>query len=131
MSKSRAFLLAAAAFVVGVAIAGYGASWIFGQTLFAASASGAIADATVTLSVLERLRAGESAGAVDVLEASLDGAIVGIGATIDAKPAAPHQKEWAVLERARRYRAKHPHNSEPPEIAAAVARALSKSQVSE
>ena len=84
-----------------------------------------MADADVTVSVLERLRATHTAEAIDLLELQLDGALIGVA---DALRGA-HKKELAAaplntLQRAREYRAKFPHKSGDPNIDEGVARAF-------
>jgi len=83
-------------------------------------------DADMTILILEQLRARQTSEAVDLLELQLDGALIDLGASLEATPEKARQPiALAALRRARQYRTRFPRKTGNPSVDAAVARAFS------
>jgi len=65
-------------------------------------------DAGMAVALLERLRAGHTNQAIEVLEIELDGALQGLGAS----PQEIGEAEIKVLQLARQYRARYPRKQD-------------------
>ena len=69
-------------------------------------------DAGMTVAILERLRSGRTAEAIELLEWQLDGAVTGLGASLAATPRADRPPNAVSnLKSARQYRAKFPRKT--------------------
>jgi hypothetical protein len=77
-----------------------------------------MADIGITIGVLNRLRSGHTNEAMAILETRLDGALMGL----DKLPHDDHTEK--ILELAREYRARFPHQTGNADIDEGVARAL-------
>ncbi len=125
MSKTRAFLLALAALVIGAVAGGGGVSKFWGRFTGDLSAGSMAAEASTTVGILKRLRAGDSTNAVELLEIKLDGALIGLGAFLPNIPEARRDPlHIKVVRTARDYRAQFPRTNDSPEIAEGVAHAF-------
>jgi hypothetical protein len=125
MSKTRALSFALAALIIGAVVGGWGVSRFWGRVTYDLSVGSMAAEASTTVGALERLRDGNTTGAVELLEIKLDGALIGLGAFIpeigESRRDPLHLK---VVEMARDYRAMFPRTNDSPEIADGVARAF-------
>lgn len=76
--------------------------------------------------VLTQLRAGKTNDAVDILEVTMDGNIIGLGAFVRDLPPDEHRAaEMKLLATVRDYRAAHPwHSQESPDVDKGVAEAF-------
>lgn len=69
-------------------------------------------DGGMTVAILERLRSGRTAEAIELLEWQLDGAVTGLGASLAATPRAERPPSaLSNLKSARQYRAKFPRKT--------------------
>jgi len=125
MSKTHAFLLALAALVIGAVGGGWAVSKFWGRFTSNLSTGSMAAEASTTVGILKRLRAGDSTNAVELLEIKLDGALVGLGAFLPEIPEARRDPlHIKVIRTARDYRAQFPRTNDSPEIAEAIAQAF-------
>jgi|SRR5688572_21490164 len=125
MTKTRALLLALAAFVIGAAAGGWAVSRFWDRLNNDLSLGPLGAEASTTVRTLERLRAGNATGAVELLEIKLDGALVGLGAFMrETPPSNRDPLHLKVLSMARDYRARFPRTHDSPEVARSIARAF-------
>ena len=125
MSKTRASFLALAALVIGAVVGGWGVSKFWGRFTGDLSAGSMAAEASTTVSILKRLRAGDLTNAVELLEIELDGALIGLGVFLPDIPEAHREPlHLKVIRTARDYRAHFPRTNESDESAEAVARAF-------
>ena len=70
------------------------------------------ADAGMTVAILERLRSGRAAEAIELLELQLDGAVTGLGASLAATPRGERPPNaLSNLKSARQYRNKFPRKT--------------------
>ena len=123
MSKTRALILAVAALVIGGVIGGWGV-FRFGVRFTSDLATSTMAaQATTTVRTLDCLRAGNTNGAIKLLESDLDGALIGLGASIPDIPPSRHDPLYLkAVQLARDYRAKFPRTDNPPEVTEAITR---------
>ena len=125
MSKSRALLLAAVAFVLGLVVAGGIAALILKHLSERLVAYSSAAEITWCVGTLDRIRSGDTNRAINLLELKLDGGIVGVGMALES--ISPSQRDTTLvktLQAADKYRTKYPRKTEDPEIDAIVARSL-------
>jgi hypothetical protein len=66
-------------------------------------------DASMAVALLQRLRAGQTNEAIEVLELTLDNALISLAAS----PQEIGEAQLKTLEMAKQYRAKYPRNSDP------------------
>ena len=125
MNKLRTILLVLGAFAIGAAAGGWGASRFFRRTAVGSLTDSVAAQASATILTLERIREGNTAGAIELQEAGLDGQLCVLSEFL---PAAPHtvfdSMKLDCIRRARDYRAKFPRTNSPPDTAEGVARAF-------
>lgn len=125
MNKSSAWLLATLTLVAGL-LTGAAGTWYLGSQFIARTlAQSDTAETGIAVRVLVRLRSGDSAEAIDLLEAKLDGDLIGLGSSLDRLP--PSRREASAVKMLRLagdYRRQFPRRSSLPEVDAAVAKAL-------
>ena len=82
-------------------------------------------EAGSTVGLLKRLRAGNSTGAVEVLEYRLDSALIGLGALLPSIPESRRDRSYLkAIQKAKDYRTQFPRTNDSPEITEGVARAF-------
>ena len=125
MSKTRTFLFALAALLLGVLGGGWGASRFWERVTGDWEARSMMTEAGSTVGLLKRLRAGNSTGAVEVLEYRLDSALLGLGALLPSIPESRRDRSYLkAIQKAKDYRTQFPRTNESPEITEGVARAF-------
>ena len=83
------------------------------------------AEVSRSVTMLERLHAGETESAMDTLEMSLDSGLIGLSLyKTNEFPSAQNNLIQVTLQRAKDYRSRHPRTNDSPEVAAAIAKAL-------
>jgi hypothetical protein len=125
VNKSTTVVLIFVALMIGLALGGmavfhFGTRFIGYGTINAESA-----EAAVTVHALERLRAGDTNGAEDLLESRLDGALISVKSFLQSVPTTRRDTNAIqTLRLAKSYRDKFPRKTSTPEVDQAVAQAL-------
>ena len=88
------------------------------------SASSKAAEAGNTVITLKCLRAGNTTGAIELLESDLDGSLMVLGSLIPNAPGSHRPLYLKAIQLSRDYRARFPNTNNPPEITDAVQRAF-------
>jgi hypothetical protein len=84
------------------------------------------ADVSGSITMLERLHVDDTETAIEMLEHSLDGGLVGLSVyESNEVPAAEHHLIQGAMRQATEYRSRHPRTNDNPEVEAAIAKALS------
>jgi hypothetical protein len=126
MSRRKALALVTVALCVGIFIGWFLATRHgdrFTRDFASVSSS---ADVGITVRTLQRLRAGNDTGAIELLEAHLDGALLALGSSLRSTPEGQRDVlHLQMLDLAREYRVTFPRQSISPEVDEAVTRALS------
>ena len=125
MNKTRAYTFIGVALVIGFGAGWFDAKYSAGRVPTDIAHSTLAAEIGGEVRALERLRAGNTTNAVEILEAQLDGALLALEANLSITPnrgADPFP--FQMLQLAKDYRAKFPHQSNSPEMAQGVARAF-------
>lgn len=118
-----ALLLAFTTLMIGAIAGGWTVGWIQARITTHWAGVSSAAEASTTVWTLERLRSGNTTKAVELLESKLDGALIGLGASLSSTPESRRDPALIkTLQSAREYRARFPRKTENPEIDEAVAR---------
>lgn len=86
MRMRSALLLAFAALMIGAIAGGWGVGELQGRITTQWAGVSSAAEAGTTVWALERLRSGNTTKAVELLESKLDGALIGLGASLSSAP---------------------------------------------
>jgi len=82
------------------------------------------ADAATTVTILEQLRTGHRAEAIELLESRLDVSLLGLGSSVGATPRTERQPaSLRTLQRAKEYRAEFPRKTGNTNVDSAVRQA--------
>jgi hypothetical protein len=119
------------AFVLGVLVGGaaiwWYLFWLQGEWAEREVFIQPTAAVSESVMALELLQAGKMGAAIEQLEISLDGGLVGLSVyRPDEFSSAQHELIRATLTRAKEYRSSHPRTNGNPEVATAIAKALSQ-----
>ncbi len=127
MSRIKVVVLCSMMFVAGAAIGGYAAfratSEILGTMMADFGAISAGTGVATHVAVLERLRKGDTAEAIESLETLLDGNILELAG---AGQTQLNARAMSTMRRAEVYRNRYPHATTNPTVDTAVAAALGK-----
>jgi hypothetical protein len=111
--RKKVFLLALAAFLIGVVCGAWGLGQFYGRFMNTLVASSLAADANLAVATLQCLHSGKETNAVELIEIKLDGDVVGLGALLGEVPNSRRDPtNIKVLKRARDYRAKFPRKTD-------------------
>jgi len=103
MARTKAILIAAIGGVVGFLLGATGATFFLALFIRDATDTRMIADASIYLTTLERLRVGDTGGANEVLKEELKSALLGL--RVDQHRLSAHQRwQYAqIQERAKQF----------------------------
>src|ERR1051326_6380525 len=125
MTNLRAYILATVTMVFGAGMGAGAVYYLFDKGAQHYLATAQTAEIGSAVSVLKRLRAGETNSAAELLEIQLDGALIGLGAM--CHQTGVHKRNSMLqktLARARDYRKQYPRSDENAEVGAAITNAL-------
>ena len=118
-----------AIFVIGAIVGGVAVGW-YCLTLESDWAERELfiqpgAEVSKSVMVLGRLHAGDKETAIELLEQSLDGGLVGLSIySSNEFPLAKHHLIQGALHQAREYRSRYPRTNDNPVVEAAISKAL-------
>jgi hypothetical protein len=119
-------VIALTTFILGAVGGGWGVSLFHGRMTDNLISGSLAAEASTTVGTLTRLRDGNTAEAIELLEIKLDGALIGLGAFLPEIPESRRDPlHIKAVEMAHAYRTRFPRANDSPEIADGVARAFS------
>jgi hypothetical protein len=125
MNKLRTVLLVLGALGVGAVAGGWGVSRFSRHIAIGSLSDMMAAQVSATVLTLERIRKGDTAGAIELQEAGLDGQLCALADTMpDARQTVFHSMKLECIQEARDYRARFPRTNSPPHTAEGVARAF-------
>lgn len=128
MNKRASLSLAVAAFLAGSITGGSSVAIFEKRSAENALISQLAAEASTTVVVLERLRAGNTTNAVECLELSLDSDLLGLGLLLDGRELKRELKRdpsnIQAIQMVRVYRTFYPHKFGSPEAEQAAAKAF-------
>jgi hypothetical protein len=124
MTRTRVTVLVAGVFIAGVVVGGGLAAWLYDRFVLsnyvAMSAASGVGN---KLTVLRAVRTGDTNGAVQSLELSLDGDLVTLGLLPSSTIDGPTSR---ILNRVASYREEYPHKFGDAEVDTAIAELLHK-----
>jgi hypothetical protein len=125
MNKKLVIVLIVAAFVVGAIGGGFGISYFWVRFVNKFFVTTEAAQAGIDVSVLNCIRKNDVTNAAELLETELDGSLIGLSAYVESTPKAQRdQMDMKIIQRAKDYRSKFPHENSEPEINQAISNAF-------
>ena len=126
MKNVRPILFLIIALLAGWAIGLYSTQHFYDKWIRRHQFHSALEGVNDRLTALNALRAGDTNGTAELLEAQLDGQITALGAVLQDMPAGQLQpRDLRLLTQLRDYRAAQPHKTSRPEIDQILAGVLS------
>jgi hypothetical protein len=123
MSRRTSVILAVAAFLVGLFTGGWSVATYYGRYTDRLTINMLDANATVTVAILNRLRAGYTTNAVEILETGLDGDLICLGGFL-VHPGELKRDPLTMeaIQMVRDYRLRFPHKSGSPTVDVAASK---------
>ena len=112
MSKTRAALLAISCLVIGIFVGSRYASHVWSRLSSDLRVASCIRESQMMTIILKKLRAGDTATAIDLVEIDLDSSLFVLGMTVPESPLEPMQRQ--VLRKVRDYRNEFPRATKSP-----------------